>query len=211
MNKNLPQWLTARLAEPLPGPMVRSRFEPHPRPWRHYDAAPPNARPAAVLVLLYPHRCQWHLPLTLRPAHLPTHAGQVSLPGGAIEPGETAAEAAVREFHEELGDDGQRVDMLGALSPLYVQASHFIVTPWVAAAASRPRFEPNRTEVEELLEVPLRNLLDPAHFGSHTRRHRGQNYSAPHFLVQSHRVWGATCMILGELVTLLEGLLIDGC
>lgn len=211
MNKDLPQSLAARLAEPLPGPMVGSRFEPNPRPWRHDDTTPPDARPAAVLVLLYPHQHEWHFPLTLRPAHLATHAGQVSLPGGAVEPGETTANAAVREFHEELGDDSQRIDMLGALSPVYVQASHFLITPWVAAAAGRPCFEPNRTEVEELLEVPLRHLLDPVHFGSHTRQDRGQNYSAPHFLVQSHHVWGATCMILGELVTVLEGLLIDDC
>ena len=51
MNEQLPQWLAARLAQPLPGPMVGSRFEPHPRPWRHYDVAPPDARPAAVLHL----------------------------------------------------------------------------------------------------------------------------------------------------------------
>ena len=204
MNEELPQWLAGRLAQPLPGPMVGSRFEPHPRPWRHYDVAPPDARPAAVLLLLYPHEGQWHLPLTLRPADMAAHAGQVSLPGGAVEPGETTAAAAIREFHEELGDDGRPIDMLGTLSPLYVQASNYLVTPWVAAAAARPQFAANAAEVEEVLEVPLSHLVDPAHFGSHTRQHEGQTYSAPHFLFQSHRIWGATCMILGELVTLLE-------
>jgi 8-oxo-dGTP pyrophosphatase MutT (NUDIX family) len=156
--------------------------------------------------LLYPHEATWHVPLTLRPAHLAAHAGQVSLPGGAVEPGETTAAAAVREFHEELGDDGQPIDLLGALSPLYVQASNYLVTPWVAAAAARPRLTPNPAEVEEVLEVPLSHLFDPAHFGSHLRQHQGRSYSAPHFLFQSHRIWGATCMILGELVTVLEEL-----
>ena len=209
MNKNLPQWLRARLAEP--GPMIHSRFEPHPRPSRHYDAAPSDARPAAVLLLLYPHEGQWHVPLMLRPDNMAEHAGQVCLPGGALELGETTREAAVREFHEELGDDGQSFDMLGTLSPLYVQASNYRVTPWVAAAPCRPRFEPNPAEVEKLLEVPLADLLNPDHFGSHQRRHQGQSYTAPHFLIGSHRVWGATCMILGELVTLLEELkIVDG-
>ncbi len=134
MNEQLPQWLAARLAQPLPGPMVGSRFEPHPRPWRHYDVAPPDARQAAVLVLFYPHEGQWYLPLTLRPAHMVDHAAQVSLPGGAIEPGETAAQAALREFHEELGDDGLPIELLGRLSPHYVQASNYLVTPWVAVA-----------------------------------------------------------------------------
>jgi 8-oxo-dGTP pyrophosphatase MutT (NUDIX family) len=206
MNKELPQWLAARLAEPLPGPMVGSRFEPLPRPWRHYDVAPPDARPAAVLLLLYPHDDQWHLPLTLRPAHLAAHAGQVSLPGGAVEPGESTVEAAIREFHEELGDDGLPIDLLGTLSPLYVQASNYIVTPWVAATASRPRFVPSPAEVEKVLEVPLLDLLNPAHFGSHVREHAGHAYSAPHFFLQSHRIWGATCMILGEFVTILGGI-----
>jgi 8-oxo-dGTP pyrophosphatase MutT (NUDIX family) len=204
MNERLVSWLAARLAQPLPGPMVGSRFEPHPRPWRHYDVAPPDARSAAVLVLFYPHEEEWHLPLTLRPAHMIDHASQVSLPGGAVEPGETAPQAAIREFHEELGDDGQPLRLLGILSPHYVQASNYLVAPCVAAAPARPRFVPNPAEVAEVLEVPLSHLLDPAHFGSHVRQHEGHTYSAPHFLFQSYRIWGATCMILGELVTVLE-------
>jgi 8-oxo-dGTP pyrophosphatase MutT (NUDIX family) len=203
MDEKLPQWLAARLARPLPGPMVGSRFEPQPRPWRHYEVTPPEARAAAVLLLLYPHETQWCVPLTLRPAHLAAHAGQVSLPGGAVEPGETTAQAAIREYHEELGDDRQSLDLLGTLSPLYVEASNYLVTPWVAVARSRPEFVPNPAEVETLLEVPLAHLLDAAHFGRQSRQYQGHSYSAPHFLFQSHRIWGATCMILGELVTIL--------
>jgi 8-oxo-dGTP pyrophosphatase MutT (NUDIX family) len=204
MNSKLPQKLAARLAEPLPGPMVGSRFEPHPRPWRHDDVAPPDAKPAAVLALLYPHEGKWYLPLTLRPTTLAAHAGQISLPGGAVESGETTAEAAIREFHEELGDDGQAIELLGSLSPLYVQASHYLVTSWVGVVGSRPRFERNPQEVEEILEVPLAHLLDPANFGGETRQYEGQSYSAPCFFFHSHHIWGATCMILGELVTVLE-------
>lgn len=194
MNEELPQWLRARLAQPLPGPKVGSRFEP----------APPEARAAAVLLLLYPHNGQWHLPLTLRPPHLTTHAGQVSLPGGAVEPGESSADAAIREFHEELGDDGQPIEMLGTLSQHYVGGSNYLVTPWVAAVRSRPELDPNPNEVQELLEVPLRHLLDPTNFGSHERQYEGHTHSAPHFLFQSHHIWGATCVILSEFVTVLE-------
>ena len=119
------------------------------------------------------------MPFTLRPAHLAAHGGQVSLPGGAVEPGETTAAAALREFHEELGDDGQPIDLLGTLSPLYVQASNYLVTPWVGAAASRPQFAANATEVEEVLEVPLSHLFDPAHFGSHPREYEGHSLCGP--------------------------------
>ena len=196
--------LAERLAASLPGEAVRARFAPQPCPWAIKTSLSDKPRQAAVLILLYMHEGHWHLPLTLRPSHMAEHAGQVSLPGGAVEPGETEAEAAVREFHEELGDDGQTIRMLGSLSPIHVRTSNYWVTPCVATTAQRPAFAPNPTEVERLIEVRLCHLLDADQFGSHPRRHHGQPYTAPHFLVESHRVWGATCLILGELVTLLE-------
>ncbi len=164
---------------------------------------PPDARAASVLILLYPHENAWHIPLTLRPSTMALHPGQISLPGGAVEPGELGDEAAVREFHEELGDDGQAIELLGSLSPFFVTASHYLVTPWVGVVGRRPSFVPNREEVEEVLEVPLKHLTDPANFGSETRYYGDQPYLAPHFLFQTHRIWGATCMMLGELVTVI--------
>jgi len=202
--------LQSRLAQPLPGPMVGSRFESRPRFGRHYDQFPAQARRAAVLVLLYPWQAQWFLPLTVRPAHLPDHPGQIGLPGGAIEAGETSRQAAVREFHEELGATGLAIELLGALSSIYVHASNFRVEPWVAVAAQRPGWAPNPIEVEQLLEVPLAHLCDPVNLGSHQRDYQGQTYEAPHFAWQAHRVWGATCMILGELVTVLGELEVTG-
>jgi 8-oxo-dGTP pyrophosphatase MutT (NUDIX family) len=206
MNSRLPELLAQRLAQPLPGPMVGSRFEPQPRRGRRYDQHPLGARQAAVLLLLYPHEDRWHLPLILRRAGPSVHAGQISLPGGAIEPGETGQEAAIRELHEEVGAADQPIRLLGRLSPLYVNASNFRIEPWVGMTLARPEFVPNLTEVEALLEVPLAHLLDPENFGSHERCSQGQAYTAPHFAWQSHCIWGATCMILGELVSLLEEL-----
>jgi 8-oxo-dGTP pyrophosphatase MutT (NUDIX family) len=142
--------------------------------------------------------------LTLRRGDLADHAGQISLPGGAIVLGETCRQAAVREFHEELGAAGHELELLGRLSAVYVDASNFLVTPWVGAASARPPMAPNPAEVDELIEVPLEHLVDRANFGSHQRESSGRRYTAPHFLCRTHRVWGATCMILGELVTLLE-------
>jgi len=158
------------------------------------------------MILLYPHRGGWHLPLTLRQAHLADHAGQVSLPGGAIDPGETSRQAAVRELYEEIAVEPSNVALLGRLSPVYVEVSNFLITPWVAFSSERPPLTPNPDEVEEVIEVPLAHLLDADNFGSQVREYRGRCYTAPHFAWQSHRIWGATCMILGELVTVLEPL-----
>lgn len=206
MNDPLPSRLRARLREPLPGAAIGPRYGPRSGSARHYDEAPPDARPAAVLALLYAHEGRWYLPLTLRPVQLPDHAGQVCLPGGAIEPGETSEEAAIREFHEELGAAGHPIEMLGRLSSLYLSGSGFRVEPWVGVTEVRPALTPNPAEVDQLLEVPLAHLLDPAHFGTHQRYDKGRPYTAPHFVWQNFRIWGATCMILGELVTVLEEL-----
>jgi 8-oxo-dGTP pyrophosphatase MutT (NUDIX family) len=207
MNERLPEWLRERLGQPLPGAAVGadSRFATRPTRWSHYAQAPPEARPAAVLVLLYPHDGAWHLPLTLRPAHMVDHARQVSFPGGAIEQGESSADAAVREFHEELGAKGHAIRLLGPLTPLYVRTSNFRVEPWVGVTATRPAFHRNPVEVERLLEVPLAHLLDPRNRGSRRRNRGGKTFVVPHFQWQSYRIWGATCLMLGELSILLEG------
>ena len=206
LDSELPQRLARRLEEGLPGPMVGSRFESRPRFGRHYEEIPSTARQAAVLILIYPHADRWYLPLTLRPTHLPDHAGQVCLPGGTIEPGETPQQAAIREFHEELGGHDAEIRLLGRLSPIYVHASNFRIEPWVGVADRCPLWDVNTIEVAELIEMPLDHLADPLNLASHEREHEGQSYTAPHFEWQSHRVWGATCLILGELVTILEDL-----
>jgi 8-oxo-dGTP pyrophosphatase MutT (NUDIX family) len=204
MNRDLPQQLAERLARPRAEPVLDPRFELQAWP-RHLRTPPADARAAAVLLLLYTRQEDWHLPLTVRPAHLADHPGQISLPGGAVEAGETSAQAAIREFHEELGDDGQPIRLLGSLSPSYVHSSNYVVTPWVAAVDCQPCFVRNAAEVEEILEVPLAHLLDPINFGSHPRQYLGNTFVAPHFSYQSYQIWGATCRILGEFVTMLEG------
>src|SRR5262245_28970580 len=86
VNVDLPQLLGARLQQPLPGWEAQNRFQPELSYGRYHGPAPRDARPAAVLLLLYPKDGQWHVPLILRPAHMIDHANQVSLPGGVIEP-----------------------------------------------------------------------------------------------------------------------------
>jgi 8-oxo-dGTP pyrophosphatase MutT (NUDIX family) len=204
MNRDLPELLAGRLKEPLPGRTAQSRFEPELSFGRHYAPPPPDARPAAVMLLLYPEQDAWHLPCTLRPETLSAHGGQVSLPGGLIEPGELSDEAALRELEEELGVDRAAVQMLGKLSPLYLFVSNFSVQPWVAVVEQRPEFRPSPDEVEEVLEVPIEYLVDQSHWGTHVHRHRDLSFSAPHFIWKGHRIWGATSMILSELVALVE-------
>ncbi|RMF99825.1 MAG: CoA pyrophosphatase [Planctomycetota bacterium] len=201
--ERLRQCLQARLSEPLPGPMVGSKYEPFPTLGRHYGAAPENARRAAVLILLYPHAGRWWIPLTVRSATLPDHPGQISLPGGAIEQEESPETAAEREYREELGEFAKAVHV-GRLSPIYVDASNFRVFPCVAVTDERPALIPNPAEVAEVLEVPVGHLIDERSLSYHRRKYKGREYRAPHFQWHDHRIWGATCMILGELVSVLR-------
>lgn len=198
--KELTRALAARLAtSPLPGRAAQRDLEPGLCYGRHFGPPTHRARQAAVVALLYPHAGEWYLPLTVRPATLPAHAGQISLPGGTIEAGETTDQAALRELEEELGVPAGMVALLGPLSPIYVFVSEFLVTPWVAAMDERPFFRPSPEEVGELLEVPLSLVLDPTSRGRHTRRQRGIEQSVPHLVWGRHRIWGATAMILSEL------------
>jgi len=126
------------------------------------------------------------------------------LPGGLIEPGESSQVAALRELNEELGIEPGTVELLGQLSPLYLFVSNFSVIPWVGVMDHTPEFRPSPDEVQEVLELPLEFLLDESNRGQHVHSHRDLKFSAPHFLWQGHRIWGATSMILSELVALVE-------
>jgi 8-oxo-dGTP pyrophosphatase MutT (NUDIX family) len=202
-SRDLPDWLAVRLREPLPPEAVRARFAPTLSYGRHFGPAAHDAREAAVVVLLYPRDDQWYVPFTVRPETMLAHAGQISFPGGMVEPGEGTREAALRELYEELGVAQSSVEVLGSLSPLYVFVSNFQVTPWVAVARQPLEFQPCDHEVAEVLEIPLLHMLDEVNLGQHGLRRGELQFTAPHVSWQHHRVWGATSIILAELLALL--------
>jgi 8-oxo-dGTP pyrophosphatase MutT (NUDIX family) len=157
-----------------------------------------------VTILFYPVSGAWHIPLTLRPEHLHDHGGQISLPGGRLEEGETFVEAACRELQEEIAVAASQIDILGSLCPTYVYASNYRVDPILACARTRPPFRRDPREVVEIIQLPVAHLLDPANHGRHEVRQGAICFTAPHIALGSLRIWGATGLILGELIALLN-------
>jgi 8-oxo-dGTP pyrophosphatase MutT (NUDIX family) len=143
-----------------------------------------------------------HIVLTVRADAL-RHGGQVSLPGGVVEPGETLEQAALREAHEEVALPLAPVRVLGALTPLDIPVSGFRLHPIVAVTETQPALTPADAEVANILEVAVDELLDPANFVRTRRERDGVTYVVPAFRVCGHEIWGATAMVLAEFLALL--------
>ncbi len=177
------------------------RFDGVPPP----RVAEPDFRPAAALILLYPFRETWYLPLTVRGSRMRHHTGQVSLPGGRIDPGESPEAAALREAQEEVAIDPGEVEVLGRLTPLAIGVSRHLLHPIVAVARRRPDFRVAEAEVERLIEAPLALLQDPSAIAHERRPYSLPPHTmmhVPYFNVGGVRVWGATAMVLAEFLTL---------
>ena len=189
----------------LPGAEAQLRFAPSPvRPgWRPGEPGE-NTRTAAVLLLLYPLDGGVGIPLTVRASGLARHAGQISLPGGASDPGETLVDTALREAAEEIGVDaidGARARRAHA-GARHRQRLH--AASVVGVSDVRPDFVPAPHEVAEVLEVSLDDLRDASRIRRGTRIREGVAVEYPYFDLLGHQVWGATAMVLGELIYLLE-------
>jgi 8-oxo-dGTP pyrophosphatase MutT (NUDIX family) len=199
--------LRERLAGTLPGIDAQMRFAPYPvRPGWNAGEFPADSRQAAALLLLYPTESGVAVPLTIRSRNLARHAGQISLPGGATDPGETLAQGALREASEEIGVDPRAVRVLGQLTPVHVLVSGFTLHPVVGVTDSRPSFIAAEHEVEEILEVSLDHLRDASRIRQGTRMREGVAVEYPYFDLLGHQVWGATAMVLGEFICLLQEL-----
>ena len=202
--KELERTLRVKLAETLPGVEAQMRFAPAPARagWKagHFPA---DARIAAALLLVSDGPDGPAIPLTVRASGLTRHAGQISLPGGAADPGETLAQTALREAQEEIGVEPATVHVVGELTPVHVLVSGFTLHPVVGVTHKRPRFQAAAGEVEEILEVSLDHLRDASRIRRGTKIREGVAIEYPYFDLLGHQVWGATAMVLGEFVCLI--------
>lgn len=203
--------LRARLTDgsPLPGPAAQARMAHQRR--GDYGGAGAGARRAAVLALLYPRSgtADDLLLLFIQRTSPPgdRHAGQISFPGGSADPGDPSAEyTARRELEEEVGVAAESVNVLGALSPLFIPVSNFLVEPFVGYLPERPRLRPQPSEVARTLELPLADFSRPENrvLLDKTLTSGLRLTGVPHYRVGGVDIWGATAMMTSELVSLLN-------
>lgn len=159
-------------------------------------------RHAAVLVPLFEQEGEAHVLLTRRRPDLSRHPGQVSFPGGHIEPGEDALSAALREAQEEVGLDPARVDVLGRLDETLVLATGFRLTPWVGLVPYPYRYLAQPAEVETILYVPLAALARPGVHRTEEREAYGDLHLVHFYELPAVTIWGATARVLNQLLSL---------
>lgn len=157
-------------------------------------------RHASVLVPLHEKDGEPHVIVTVRPSTMRRHAGQISLPGGALDEGEESLSAALREAHEEIGLDRRQVTLLGRLSEVVVLTSPFRLTPWVASVPYPYPYAAAPGEVEEIVHVPIATLLDERVYGVRRIEAYGMTLDTHTYRAGPHVIWGATARILHELL-----------
>ena len=174
-----------------------------PRPRRTWPDGLDQVRDAAGLVLLFPRAGRAHIVLTVRAETLGRHGGQVSLPGGVIEPGEAFEQAALREAHEEISLASTDVRIVGMLTPIDIPVSGFRLHPVVGASDRRPALVATDGEVARILDVSVDDLMAPGSVVTTERERDGHRIVVPTFRVDRDEIWGATAMVLAELLVVL--------
>lgn len=160
----------------------------------------PGAKPAAVVLILYRRGDAWQVPFVLRRADLPSHPGQIGLPGGVVKAGEDAWEAAVREAGEEISVAEEELVCLGAGEPLYAAVTNFSVVPFVAwMSQDDPRLIPQISELQGIVEVPLDRLLE-----SDAWVEGDQPVPGRYLPVEEGFIWGLTARLLADLLPRIE-------
>ena len=165
----------------------------------------PDVRAAAVLLVLCERPEGLELLFIRRPVYDGEHSGQIAFPGGRREGDESLDQTALRETHEELGIEPARIELLGALSPLFVWVSNHLVAPYVGLARGPLELRPCTREVADVFAVPLSRLRARRYHGAELVSLKRGRAWAPYFALPGTRLWGASAMMLIELVSLLDG------
>ena len=199
--------LQGRLKMPLPGLSSQMKMATMKRIMRNGKVEiPEDARNAGVLVLFYRKGEEIFIPFIRRNEYPGVHSGQISFPGGGREEHDRdITETALRETEEEIGVAKNLVNPIGRLSELFIPPSNFVVTPVVGFMEEIPDFRPDPSEVQNVLEVPLKALLHPdAVQQKEIEIFPEVRIQVPCYYIDCHVIWGATAMMISELLDVIS-------
>ena len=192
--KELPGWKSQRKMAVMPiNTVTRLAFYP-----------PSNAKLAAVAIILFQEDKKLKFFLTRRTSNVDHHKGEISLPGGAQDKGESFKDTSLRESEEEIGINIS-LELIGKLTPLYAPVSGFLIHPYVWYSKDKPSTTINENEVESIHDIDLGELQDDTTLSTKSIKVKGLSVDVPSFHFDSCISWGATAMILSEFKdTLVE-------
>jgi 8-oxo-dGTP pyrophosphatase MutT (NUDIX family) len=196
-----------KLARPLPGLPSQLKMAGLRRSMKDGGVIiPDDAKKSAVLALFYPVNGKIYMVLIKRTEYPGVHSGQISFPGGGWEKDDKdLVDTALRETEEEIGVSRHSVTAIGKLTELFIPPSNFLVTPVVGYISERPDFRPDPDEVDRILEIPLEELLDSSNI--HEKEitiFPAVTLKVPCFYIDENVIWGATAMILNELIDVIR-------
>ena len=199
--------LSLRLQKPLPGQDAHDKMASESRLKLKMPSPNERTRESAVLILFYPSKNQIFIPLILRPQYDGVHGGQMAFPGGRVEKeDENLIRTAMREAQEEIGVRLTDIEVIGQLTKLFIPPSNFNVQPVIGYMNHRPDFYPDAREVDKVIEIALEEIINPKIIGRKILNIRGVEIDAPFYQIQEHTVWGATAMMISELLTIIDEL-----
>ena len=206
MNQHLISLLKLKLAEPLPGYKSHKMVMEHRRPAGAASKNGLEPRRSAVLIHLYQHLGDLHIVYIQRPEYDGVHSKQISFPGGKAEVGDKSIlETALREAKEEVNIESSKIEILGALTELYIPPSNFLVQPFVSFQQGRPSFIPDDREVGQIMEVRLSSLISQD-LADYNVMNKSSTISVKGFLIEGQVLWGASAMMTRELLDVCSNL-----
>ena len=198
--------LKAEIEKGLPGTEVQWALASSDRLMKNFPRIPrKDSADAAVLILLYPVDEIIHTVFIQRPEYNGVHGGQISFPGGKKETSDSdLLGTALREASEETGINQAGLEIIGNLTPLFIPVSNIVVTPFVAWSEKKPLFTPETTEVVFIIEADIRPFLDYSIIKTKPYEIRGEMIDIKYFDYKGNVIWGATAMIIHELLTIIN-------
>jgi len=201
--------LKQKLQQPLPGVTSHLKMAPANRvqEFNNLNNIIPLAKNSAVLILLFPENGKLKTVFIQRSVYDGVHSGQISFPGGKVEATDKDFEAtALRETFEEIGVKPEVIEIIGQLTDFYISPSNFLVKVFVGYTLQKPAFIPDKKEVQSILEVDIDEFFDSNNIAEKEfySTSRKTAVFAPCYLVNGLEIWGATAMMLSEMLDILK-------